>query len=237
MFANPVLGQVIFRIMGIWLRKSNGVDVRGPLFWENTAHRSLICEIQTFRREENLRRAPYLEGPAQMAIETKLRLDERSAHFALWKGGRILACTRLTPCDYEFSKLHPNFANLEECFTGFWEVGRLCTASDLERKGQYASILLISATIWLFMKTTAKGTVGICREEVLPYLAKMGQRAHFPPATLTSRAGRYYVVHAERSALIRYSARQLTGFGDRPGTIKRQERHYESRSTTRKTGN
>jgi hypothetical protein len=172
----------------------------GPIVYGSEEYPAIV----KFRGEQNRLRAPYLEQPEQLEIEKRLRLDERSLHFALERNGAIIACVRITPAPFEFSELSSQFAGRSAEFSGYYEFGRLCTDIALERKGFYAGMLVVKAARHIFMSDCAEGIVAVCRSERIAYMQKLGLDADPMSAFIPARASEYRLVHASKERLIRF---------------------------------
>ena len=202
-------GTFTLKLADLWLRsysRLSEVELQGP-----AGQGSLLAhEIIRFRTQKNLEHARYLEESHQLRIEHNLKIDERSLHFALKKEGKIVACVRVTPFPFEFSALAQPFADQAEKFHTYYEFSRLCTDSALERKGFHVGLLVVKAALHLFSKTSAQGIVGICKENRIPYMNKLGLHHEGGAVCIAERNDHYQMIHATQSELISFYFKRFT---------------------------
>ncbi len=199
--------KLTYKLTELWLKRISKVKVTGPLLFGSNDY----LRMMEFRSAQNQLRAPYLEEKHQAEIEARLKIDERSLHFILEKDGEIAVCVRLTPLPFEFSALSPDFEKKVQGFDNYLEFGRLCTAHHLERKGFYAGILVVKAAHYVFSNHLAKGFVGICKSNLVPYMKKLGLQVDATSIRLPERKNDYHLLHATRDELVRFYFKKVFG--------------------------
>jgi hypothetical protein len=199
------LAGVTYCLVDLWCKSFSKIRIHGPIVEGS----ELYSRIIAFRSEQNKQRAPYLEETYQTELETRLGIDERSLHFAIERDGKIVACVRATPLPFELSALANEFSENAKKFQDYYEFGRLCTDLSLERKGFYAGMLVVRASQYLFSQELAKGILGICKIDRVPYMQKLGLQVNPKPVHLPERKGHYQFIHASKDELIAYYFNRL----------------------------
>jgi hypothetical protein len=194
-----------YRLVDLWLKSFSNVRVLGPITMDSAE----FARILKFRSEQNQKRAPYLEAGFQITLEKRLKIDERSLHFAIENNGEIVACVRTTPPPFELSELASEFARNAEDYQDYYEFGRLCTDTTLERKGFFAGLLVVRASQYLFSHEHAKGILGICKLDRVSYMQKLGLHVNPESIRLRERNSDYQFIHASKDELIAYYFRRV----------------------------
>jgi hypothetical protein len=178
------------------------LQVRGPLFHTRPEDAIWLHRMASFRTAEHLHSAPYLLAPAQSLREQSLQLDERSAHFLVTEGSRVVAAVRLTTPPFESESLAPAARSLCAQLSGYSELSRLVTSGSFCRRARSARLLLLKAGLWLFRETPARGFFGICRPSRETFFVRFGARvcATFP---IAERAGDYRFIVGDREQVLR----------------------------------
>jgi hypothetical protein len=189
-----------YRLVDLWLKSFSKVRVLGPISINSPEY----ARIFKFRSEQNQKRAPYLEADFQITLEKRLQIDERSLHFAIENNGEIVACVRATPAPFELSELASEFAENAKKYEDYYEFGRLCTDTTLERKGFFAGLLVVRASHYLFSNEHAKGILGICKLDRVSYMQKLGLHVNPESIRLIERKSDYQFIHASKEELIAY---------------------------------
>ena len=202
-----MFAKVTYKLTDFWIKSFTHVKVLGPIPVNSANYHRVLA----FRALQNQLRAPYLEEKHQVEIENKLLIDERSLHFALERAGQIVACVRLTPLPFEFSALATSFEERSSEFENYFEFGRLCTDSSLDRKGFHAGILVVKAAHHLFMKEKAKGVVGICKTDRVSYMQKLGMRIDPEAVRINARQSDYHLIHASKDELLSFYFKRFFG--------------------------
>lgn len=188
-----------------WLKTFPKLRVLGPMTTTSEAYARMI----EFRREWHKRDAPYLTETAQIEIEQGLQLDERSLHFALEYEGEIIACVRATPPPFELSALSDQFRVHAKAHASCYEFSRLCTNRKMGRMALYASVLVVKAAQYLFSNQLAEGIVGICRENRVTYMKRLGLHSNTSPIWLEARQGNYQLLYASKEDLLDFYVHRL----------------------------
>ena len=199
------LAGLTYRLVDLWCKSFSKIRILGPVTEESENYSRIIA----FRSEQNKQRAPYLEEAYQTELESRLRIDERSLHFAIERAGKIVACVRATPLPFELSALNSEFAESAEKYPDYYEFGRLCTDITLERKGFYAGMLVVCASQYLFSHELARGILGICKIDRSLYMQKLGLRINPKAVRLAERNSDYQFIHASKDELIAYYFNRL----------------------------
>ncbi len=222
------LAGFTYRLADLWIKTFTKVRFIGPI----TADSPEYGDVIRFRTQQNEKRAPHLEHSNQREIEERLRIDERSSHFAIAKAGMIVACVRITPAPFELSELSPVFAKRAEEFKDFLEFGRLCTDHGLERKALYASMLVVWAARASFADGKFHGVVAVCRPNRVSYMEKLGLEADPLSVSVESRKSDYRFVHGSKDRLVHFHFDRLISFlyRRRGRMSSSKEASHESRS-------
>lgn len=179
--------------------------VTGPILFSSPEYQ----EQRTFRKEQNLVRAPHLEQGQHLSREEDNVIEQRSLHFGLYQNEKLVATVRLTPAPFELAKYWKKQPDLLQSIEGYFEFSRLCTKLDLPLKGLYARLLLVKAAMHLFNSNQARGIVGICRPQTFRYLQRLGLKPEGAPIWIPERQSFYNLVCASKKDLISY---HLTSF-------------------------
>jgi hypothetical protein len=201
--AQPSVHLVLFllrRKLASWTT----FDIVGPLNEADAENRPLIEGIASFRREQNLRRVPYLETEAQHRLEARLGLDARSFHFAACADERIVASVRLTPAPFELSVLLPDLD--VGAYASYLEFSRLCVAEHLPRPLRLEAIsqMVTSAGVWCLAHPEYGGIVALCRADRIAFMRKVGLRCKNRNLAIPDRGEDYALMAGSRRELLNY---------------------------------
>jgi hypothetical protein len=202
------LAGFTYRLADLWIKTFTKVRFVGPITVDSPEYEAVI----QFRTDQNEKRAPHLEHANQREIEERLRIDERSSHFAIAKSGVIVACVRITPAPFELSELSPVFAKRGSDFKDYLEFGRLCTDLRLERKALYASMLVVWAARASFADGKFQGVVAVCRTNRVSYMEKLGLEADPYSVTVEPRQSDYRFIHGSKDHLVNFYFDRLISF-------------------------
>jgi hypothetical protein len=190
-----------------YIEMNTKIVIHGPCRLDDGKNADLVRRAISFRRQQNIVRAQYLEDMKQENIESRLQLDRRSTHFIATMNNRIIACVRLTPAPFEMSLLNPTLQQYQaQRYQGYFEFGRLCTDVNLTNKGEVAKYLLIKAGLWAMSAPRSRGLVGICKENKVRFMQKFGLNPIERNLDIIGREGSYTLIGAEREQIMDFFA-------------------------------
>lgn len=209
------------------LNRYKELEFTGPIFSNDSKS---LEKFYAFSDAQNKVKAYYLQSEFQRNLESDLELKERSAHFMVTKHGKVVACLRLTPSQFELSRLSQVFSLSSVKYLKYYEISRLNTDHLLPNKALIARLILFKAGLWLFAQTNAKGMIGICKTSKLHYFEKFGMKK-IEQDYITERKADYFLIKASKKEILSTVLKQIV---ERRKVLMKGEIN-DSRATTIKT--
>jgi hypothetical protein len=190
---------IIFKLVHSFLTRDKHMDFIGPVH-----HGSVeASELQEFRDRILRQSAPYLFSEEAQAVENSIQLNPRSYHFGIKYKGEITAYVRLTPSQFELTKICHTFETVAKHYEEYIEFNRLVGDPTVEKRGFFARMLLLYVGLWLFSKSNYKGIIATCRDERLSFLTSFGIKPLYGVETyLTERKGNYNLLVGSKSQIL-----------------------------------